>query len=175
MIVFDLKCSRLNHVFEGWFASSDDFETQRGNGLLCCPVCGDDSVEKAVMAPAVPAKSNQRAMAAAEESDGKGNDSADAASDEGGGKDTVPMSTGLPTEQTEKLMQVLAKAQAEALTKSEWVGRKFADQARSMHYGEEDQKAIHGEVAPEEARALIDEGVEVAPLLFPVVPPKAQN
>jgi len=166
MIVFDLKCSRLGHVFEGWFASSDDFESQKERGLLCCPSCGDEAVEKAVMAPAVPAKGNQRSATAP----------AIVETDTGeGAEDSVPMSTGMPAEQTEKLMQTLAKAQAEALAKSEWVGRKFADQARSMHYGEEDRKAIHGEVAPEEARDLIEEGVEVAPLLFPVVPPEAQN
>ena len=55
MIVFDLKCSEA-HVFEAWFGSSADYETQRARGLIECPLCGDGDIGKAVMAPAVPAK-----------------------------------------------------------------------------------------------------------------------
>ena len=115
------------------------------------------------MAPAVQAKGNQRVERPM------------ATAGHGGDANPVPMSTGMDSRKAAEMMTMLAKAQAEALSSSEWVGRKFADKARAMHYGEEDKKAIHGEVAPEEARNLIDEGVEVAPLLFPVVPPEAQN
>ncbi|MCB2013916.1 MAG: DUF1178 family protein [Sphingobium sp.] len=163
MIIFDLKCAHAGHVFEGWFASSDDYAQQKERGLLSCPMCGDTDIEKAVMAPAVPAKGNQRT------------EQPIATIAQGSGADTVPMTTGMDSQKAAEMMNMLAKAQAEALSSSEWVGRKFADKARAMHYGEEDKKAIHGEVAPEEARNLIDEGVEVAPLLFPVVPPEAQN
>tara|TARA_R110000787_G_scaffold169723_1_gene282415 strand:- start:201 stop:689 length:489 start_codon:yes stop_codon:yes gene_type:complete len=162
MIIFDLKCNLENHKFEGWFGSSEDFEQQKAGGLLSCPFCGDTAVEKAVMAPAVSAKSNQRRerviASAPKETSG-----------------TLPIATGMDSEKAAQMMQALAKAQAEVLANSEWVGRRFADQARAMHYGEQDHKPIHGEVAPEEARALVEEGVEVAPLLFPVVPPEAQN
>jgi hypothetical protein len=74
-----------------------------------------------------------------------------------------------------EIIQSLAQAQAKVLEDSTWVGRSFAEHARAMHYGEKDRESIHGEVAPEEARALLSEGVEVAPLLFPVIPPEAKN
>lgn len=165
MIVFDLQCAGAGHRFEGWFSSSDDYERQRVSGLLTCPVCGDGDVGKAVMAPAVSAKSNQRvAIVRAAPAPAEGADQA-----------VVPMSAGNDNPRLQELMQALAHAQADALKKSEWVGRGFADRARAMHYGEEDAKPIHGPVAAEEARSLIEEGVEVAPLLFPVVPPEAQN
>ncbi|MFP5431853.1 MAG: DUF1178 family protein, partial [Alphaproteobacteria bacterium] len=73
------------------------------------------------------------------------------------------------------LVDALAQAQSKALEGSTWVGHGFAEQARAMHYGEQDRASIHGEVAPQEAKALIAEGVEVAPLPFPVIPPEAKN
>jgi hypothetical protein len=73
------------------------------------------------------------------------------------------------------LVEALGQAQKKALEGSTWVGRGFAEQARAMHYGEQDRASIHGEVAPAEAKALIAEGVEVAPLPFPVIPPQAKN
>ena len=73
------------------------------------------------------------------------------------------------------LFQAIAEAQAEALKSSRWVGDSFADQARAMHYGEREHEAIHGQATPEEARELLEEGVSVAPLLFPVVPPEQAN
>ena len=63
MIVFDLKCERQGHVFEAWFGSSADYADQQARGLLTCPICGDAQVVKAVMAPAVAAKGNSRAVA----------------------------------------------------------------------------------------------------------------
>jgi len=174
VIVFDLKCLRGGHVFEGWFGSSEDFERQKVGGLLLCPFCGDVEVEKAVMAPAVGAKSNQR--------DGGGVPDrlqsgvpAEGAAAGAAAERTLSMHKGMDSEKVGKLMQALAHVQAEALADSEWVGRRFAEEARAMHYGEEDQRPIHGEVDAREARDLIEEGVEVAPLLFPIVPPKAQN
>jgi hypothetical protein len=155
VIVFDLKCARAGHLFEGWFGSGEDYEAQRARGLLACPMCGDTDVGKAVMAPAVGAKSNARSN--------------------GGSSAALPVSNGPDAARLRAMMTKLAQAQSAALKDSEWVGRKFADTARAMHYGEQDHKSVHGEVAPEEARALIEEGVEVAPLPFPVIPPDVQN
>lgn len=159
MIVFDLNCG-TGHMFEGWFASGEAFDLQQQQGLVACPICGDTSVTKAVMAPAVARKGNQRASQMPAHAEGT---------------DAVPVSAGMNLEKAARLMQALAEAQAEALKDSEWVGGRFADMARAMHYGDQDARPIHGQVAREEARSLIDEGVEVAPLLFPVVPPEAQN
>lgn len=157
MIVFDLRCAGAGHVFEAWFGSSADYEDQRARGLLSCPLCGDKQVTKAVMAPAVAPKSNSRAP----------QPSASAA--------PVPMGTEPDMAKMRALMEALAQAQSKALENSTWVGRNFAEQARAMHYGEQDHQSIHGDVAPEEARSLMEEGVPVAPLPFPVVPPEAKN
>lgn len=151
MIVFDLRCSG-EHVFEAWFASSGAFEDQRARGLLSCPLCGDADIGKAVMAPNIPAKGNRRDPA------------------------TTGTGTEAPTPATMKAaIRALAEAQARALEKSEWVGRAFADRARAMHAGDADPAPIHGEATMGEARALADEGVAIAPLPFPVVPPEAIN
>lgn len=159
MIVFDLKCEGAGHVFEAWFGSSTDYEDQKMRGLLACPMCGDTRIGKALMAPAIPAKGNSRVEAppAAPEQTAP-----------------VPVSTG-DEAKMRALIDALATAQKKALEGSTWVGRGFAEQARAMHYGEQDRSSIHGEVAPEEAKALFAEGVDVAPLPFPVVPPQAKN
>lgn len=155
MIVFDLKCGSVGHVFEAWFGSSADYEDQRARGLLQCPMCGDADVGKALMAPAVAAKGNSRSVEPAAAS--------------------APVATTPDPAKLRALVTALAQAQQKALEGSTWVGRDFAAEARAMHYGEKAHESIHGEVAPAEARALIEEGVEVAPLPLPVVPPHAKN
>lgn len=155
MIVYDLVCTH-GHRFEGWFGSSADYEDQRTRGLLSCPTCGVSDVSKAPMAPAVPAKGNSRA-------------------------DVIPPETARPMANTpmppevQKALAALAKAQAEALKQSTWVGDRFAEQSRAMHYGERDETPIHGQATLAEAKALIEEGVPVAPLPFPVAPPDKLN
>lgn len=158
MIVFDLKCGAQGHVFEAWFGSSADYESQRERGLLSCPMCGDSDVGKALMAPAVAPKGNSRLPAAPPSAPAEG-----------------VMAMAQDDGRMREIIQTLAQAQAKALENSTWVGRGFAEEARAMHYGEKDRASIHGEVAPAEARALIAEGVEVAPLPFPVLPPEAKN
>lgn len=154
MIVFDLAC-REGHRFEGWFGSSADYEDQRARGLIACPTCGDAQVAKAPMAPAVPAKGNSRQEVLPPE--------------------TRPMAnTPIPPEMR-KALAALAKAQGEALKNSTWVGDKFAEETRKMHYGERDEAPIHGQASLAEAKALIEEGVPVAPLPFPVAPPDKLN
>jgi hypothetical protein len=65
--------------------------------------------------------------------------------------------------------------QAEALKSSKYVGENFAEQSRAMHYGERDPETIHGKATPKEAKALVEEGVPIAPLPFPVTPPEDLN
>ena len=149
MIVFDLRCNG-DHVFEAWFGSSAAYEDQRARGLLICPICGDTDVGKAVMAPNVGAKGNSQA--------------------------TSPAAADAPTPAAMKAaIQALALAQANMLEKSEWVGRAFADKARAMHVGDIDSAPIHGQTTSAEAKALAEEGVPIAPLLLPIVPPEALN
>ena len=135
MIVFDLRCRDSGDVFEAWFQSTADYERQKAKGLVQCPVCQSASVEKAPMAPRVPAKS------AAKDS---------------------------PLAQ-------LAALQATMLKDSEWVGDRIAEEARSIHLGETEARAVHGKATPAEAKSLIDEGIPVAPLPLPLVPPNQVN
>ena len=162
MIVYDLFCDN-GHRFEGWFASSDAFTAQRETAELSCPVCGSDSVDKAPMAPAVPRKGNQQAQPSR-----PGGDSAVDA-------ETAPVANApLPVE-VAKALDTLAKAQKKALKDSKWVGRRFAEESRAMHYGEQDHAPIHGEASGEEAKELLEEGVPIAPLPFPIAPPEKLN
>lgn len=155
MIVYDLSCI-LGHRFEGWFGSSADFDDQQARGLLSCPSCGSAEVSKAPMAPAVPAKGNTRQEVLPPEA-------------------PQPMAnTPMPAE-VKQALAALARAQAEALRNSTWVGEKFAEETRKMHYGEREEAPIHGQASLAEARALIEEGVPVAPLPFPVAPPDKLN
>ena len=156
MIVFDLHCAH-GHRFEGWFSSSSDFEDQQERGLVSCPQCGVEEVSKAPMAPAVPAKGNTQTPAAPAMSE-----------------DRPVSNTPMPAE-VQQAMQKLAEAQQKALEKSTWVGKDFAAQSREMHYGERDESAIHGQASLEEAKALVDEGVPIAPLPFPITPPDELN
>lgn len=171
MIVYDLLCRDGGHRFEGWFGSSGDFARQQESGLLACPQCGSVDVGKAPMAPAVGRKGNQvsalpdvRPAAAAAPGPAPGTP--------GGG--TAVRTGSLPPEAM-KVMQALAQMQAEALKHSRWVGDSFAEDARAMHYGEREAEVIHGQATPEEAQDLLEEGIELAPLPFPVAPPGKAN
>lgn len=143
MIVFDLRCA-AGHVFEAWFASSAAYGEQAGAGQVRCPICDDARIEKAVMAPAIPAKGNRRPDA--------------------------PSPAAMKA-----ALQAMAASQAKALESSTWVGIAFAEQAREMHAGEREQATIHGQATMADAMALADEGVPIAPLPFPVIPPDAVN
>ena len=155
MIVFDLHCPE-GHRFEGWFGSSSDYAAQQQRGLVTCPECGSPEVAKAPMAPAVPAKSNREDVAPAKTG-------------------TTAMTNREIPPEVEKAMRALAKAQAKALRESKWVGDGFAAESRAMHYGEKDIEAIHGKATVREAKELLEEGIEVAPLPFPIADPDELN
>lgn len=153
MIVFDLACAD-GHRFEGWFDSSDEFARQQRRGLVACPQCGCSEVLKAPSAAAVPAKGNTRAESSA---------------------DRHPVANRPMPPEVAKAMKALAEAQAKALKDSRWVGDRFAEESRAMHYGERDHATIHGQATRDEAEALLEEGIAVAPLPFPVAPPEDVN
>lgn len=160
MIVFDLECRAGGHRFEGWFASSDDFASQQARGLVTCPSCGAPEVDKALSAPRLTRKGNQLPAAVPPLPP-----SAPA---------QAVTSAALPPEAA-AVLKAVAAVQTEMLKSSTWVGENFAEDARAMHYGEKDAGMIHGRARPEEVRALIDEGVPVAPVIVPVVPPGEVN
>ena len=164
MIVFDLECRTGKHRFEGWFSSSDDYASQQQRGLVNCPECGSADVGKALTAPNLGRKGNQiEAARPAKPQHG----SQPMAQAKGGGAPLPPEAV--------QMMQKLAAMQAEAIKESRWVGESFAEDARAMHYGERDAESIHGQATLEEAKALLEEGIEVAPLPFPVAPPGKAN
>ncbi|MFC3179688.1 DUF1178 family protein [Cypionkella sinensis] len=135
MIRYNLRCSK-DHGFESWFQSAEAYETLLSAAQIACPVCGDSSIEKTLMAPAVrPARKAGEAKPKLSE----------------------------PTSEIEAAMAELRR-QVEA--NSDYVGLNFAAEARRMHEGEIDQRAIYGEAKPEDARALLEDGVPVAPLPF---------
>jgi hypothetical protein len=82
---------------------------------------------------------------------------------------------GLPPAQMKALLGAMADAQKQMLEKSEHVGPRFADEARAIHLGEAEARAIHGQATPKQADELRDEGIPVAPLPFPVIPPEDEN
>lgn len=167
MIVYDLQCEH-GHRFEGWFGSSSDFEAQAESGLLTCPECGTETVMKAPMAPAVPAKGNTK-------KDLPPANPVPAAQPLAAPQTAQAVSNEPMPAEMQKALKSLAKAQEKALKDSTWVGDTFAEKSREMHYGETKQAPIHGKASLEEAKSLIDEGVAVAPLPFPVAPPDKLN
>lgn len=153
MIVFDLKCLDEGHVFEAWFGSSEDYEGQRARGLVECPLCGSERIEKAVMAPRLGAKGNQA----------------------GDSRVLAPQSVSSEPEAVKAMLAGLASMQKKLLEKSAYVGDRFAEEARAIRLGEADGRPIHGRATRAEAQSLADEGIQVAPLPFPVAGPHQEN
>lgn len=157
MIVFNLSCA-ADHRFEGWFASGEDFDSQRGRGLLSCPLCGSADVNKQLSAPRLnlhaqppePKRAPARAGA-----------NAKAAPEAGASQQMAVLS-----EQQQDALRVLI---AEVLSNTEDVGERFAEEARRIHYKETEARAIRGVASREEAEALAEEGIEVAQLPVTVV------
>jgi hypothetical protein len=141
--------------------------------MIACPVCGDAQIEKLLSAPNVGRKGNQAASAITatmnEDSKNLPNPSSSISDAE-----IVTNGPAIPPAMAE-IVNKIADVQREMLKKSQWVGREFAEEARAIHYGETPARLIHGETSPVEARELSEEGIGVAPLLFPFVPPEAKN
>ena len=165
MIVFDLACRSGGHRFEGWFGSSSDFAAQQQRGLVECPACGSPDVVKAPMAPRLSRKGNQSAVVVPVEKP---------AAEPGETKTPAITAPALPPEAL-KMMRARAAMQAEALKTSHWVGDRFAEESRAMHYGERDAAIIHGQATRRETEELLEEGIMIAPLLIPIAPPDEVN
>jgi hypothetical protein len=147
MKVLDLKCAH-QHVFEGWFASEDDFQSQMGRGLVTCPMCGDATIEKQLSAPRL------NFGATAPEADvGPALRPAPASMDAAMG--------------ASQLQAMWLKAMREVVARTEDVGEQFAEVARQIHHGQAPERGIRGRTSPEEAAALLDEGIAVMPLMLP--------
>ena len=148
MKVMDLRCG-LGHGFEGWFASDADYDSQRERGLLDCPVCGNADVKRLPSAPRLNLSGARAPEAAA--------------------APTGVAETALPAQAAAFRF---VEAVAELLKNTQDVGPRFAEEARRIHYGESEAKAIRGQTTPQEREALADEGIEVftLPLGLPKTP-----
>ncbi len=138
MIRYSLTCDHA-HAFEGWFSGSADFDSQVERGLIECPVCNSRTVTKTLMAPSVATARKSDAMR------------------------TLAMDTA-QREVLAKIREAVAAVRANA----EDVGDKFPEEARKIHYGEAQERGIIGQASLEDAKALLEEGIEVAPL--PLLP-----
>jgi hypothetical protein len=152
MIRYSLRCER-GHGFESWFQSSFAYDSQVKRKLVTCPACGSAKVEKAIMAPQIVSK--------------KGRDSA-APAPAASTDVTASGSTPLMMAQERELRAKLKELRDHIVKNADNVGERFPNEARKMHYGDIEHRPIYGEASPDEARSLIDEGVEVSPL--PVLP-----
>jgi hypothetical protein len=127
-----------SHKFDGWFASAAAYDGQKLRGLVTCPICLTVSVDKALMAPSV-----SRA-----------------------GSEKVSLSIGHP--QHTQLREAMLALRNKVTTEADYVGDKFAEEARKIHFKEVDARGIYGEATKEEVAALVDEGVDFMPL--PTIP-----
>ena len=139
MIRYDLTCDK-GHAFDGWFRDSVAYDAQAERGFVSCTVCGSVKVDKQLMAPGIPAKSNA--------------------------KDVVPqkMVAGPVDPRLAMMMQMMRDMRKQVEENAEYVGDKFAEEARKIHYQETEMRGIYGEASADDARALIEEGIEVHPL-----------
>ncbi len=152
MKVLDLQCAH-GHVFEGWFASEDDFQRQLSSQLVSCPMCSDTAVTKLPSAPRL----NLGA--------GGGSGPVEGAS---------PVSSGAPgvaelpgSAPPAALQAAWMQAVRRVMANTEDVGDRFAEEARRMHYGEADERSIRGQATKEETVELLEEGIPVVPLPVP--------
>ena len=156
MIRYALRCDR-DHAFESWFQSSSAYESQEKRKLVSCPVCNSVKIEKAIMAPRIVGKKGRERAEPAAPTPAPAAPEATAAG-----------STPLVMAQERELRAKLKELRDHIVKNADNVGERFPNEARKMHYGEIEHRPIYGEASPEEAKSLIDEGVEVSPL--PVLP-----
>jgi hypothetical protein len=138
MKVLDLRCAH-EHPFEGWFASEDDYLSQRERGLVECPLCGDKDITRLPSAPRLNVS---------------------------GAREPQP-APAAPKEIGVTMQAAWLRAVQHVLSNTDDVGDRFPEEARRIHYGETDERAIRGQATPDEAQALRDEGIEVMALPMP--------
>jgi hypothetical protein len=164
VIRYTLACAD-GHTFESWFASSAAYDKQAKRHLIECPVCGSTKVDRAIMAPAI-ARGRRRAvregaasepMMAPPPADAAAGPPAAAGSAEGS-------SVAMISEHERELRTKLKELHQHLTGNADYVGAKFPEEARRMHYGEADHRSIYGEASLDDAKALHDEGIEFYPL-----------
>ncbi len=133
MIHYSLICEN-EHKFDGWFRNAEAYERQHESGIVTCPVCTSNKVDKALMAPSVSRASSEK----------------------------VSLSIGHPEQQ--QLRAAMQALRDKVVSEADYVGDKFAEEARKIHFKEVDARGIYGEATREEVTGLIEEGVDFMPL-----------
>ena len=155
MIRYTLNCDK-GHTFESWFANSAAYDKQAKRSLIACPVCNSAKVEKAIMAPRLGRSET------ADESPAPTPAPAPAA------RPAPPSPVAIMSPQERELRKKLKELREHVTKNADYVGPRFPEQARKIHYGEIEHRSIYGEASPDEAKALHDEGIEYHPL--PILP-----
>lgn len=160
MIRYALRCDR-DHTFESWFQNSAAYDKQAKRGLVTCPICNSAKVEKTIMAPRLaradvpeppppipaPSPAPQATPAKAP---------------------VAATPVAIVGAQERELRQKLKELRDHVTKNANYVGAKFPEEARKIHYGETEHRSIYGEASPEEAEELHEEGIEFHPL--PILP-----
>jgi hypothetical protein len=155
MIRYALQCDQ-DHGFESWFRDSAAYDKQARRALVTCPVCGSAKVEKAIMAPRLAARQDNAAEPAPQPAPPQPISASP--------KNAVAMMSPAERELRRKLKEL-----RDHLTKNaNYVGARFPDEARKIHYGETEHRSIYGEASAQDAKALHEEGIEFHPL--PLLP-----
>jgi hypothetical protein len=142
MIRYAMICSN-GHEFEGWFGSSADFDTQQDRGLLSCPVCGAEEVDKAVMSPSIRASRSTENIPARPPQPAKG------------------QSLAATTHFNRQIVDKIRELRNVVIANTEDVGNRFTEEARMIHYGETEARGIRGQADREQAQSLIEEGIDI--------------
>lgn len=146
MIVFKLACSK-DHEFDAWFRDGAAFDAQRAKGAVTCPECGSTDVRKAIMAPRL----------------NRGDD-APGAHRQAEPKPSAPQAVTAATGRQREFVRLMTALREHVEKTCDYVGDKFAEEARRIHYGEVERRDIYGETTLSEAKDLLEEGIEVAPI-----------
>jgi hypothetical protein len=166
MKVLNLQCSH-QHSFEGWFASEDDFQHQLSRGLVECPMCADKSVQKLPSAPRLNLGGHQGPDTPGKPSQSSSTAVRATATEEGAAVRNLPAVAGMPAGAGQAEQAAFLKALRHVVANTEDVGSRFADEARRMHYGEQEARSIRGQTSVREAAELLEEGIAVMPLPLP--------
>jgi hypothetical protein len=156
MIRYALNCDQ-GHQFESWFQNSAAYDKQTKRALVSCPVCGSTKVEKAMMAPRLANSDTPQPPAPAA-----------AAPPALPAKAQVNTQVAMMSPPERELRQKLKELRDHITKNANYVGPRFSEEARKIHYGETERRSIYGEASPDEAKELHEEGIEFHPL--PILP-----
>jgi hypothetical protein len=164
MIRYTLACDQ-GHTFESWFANSSAYDKHEKRGLVECPTCGSTKVDKTMMAPQL--AGTKKRGASAVKRGGAGAPAPDTPPPEAATPE-APTPVAMVSPQEREFRAKLRELREHLVKNADYVGQKFPEEARKMHYGEVEHRSIYGEASPDQAKELHEEGIEFHPL--PVLP-----